>query len=200
VDDLIARSQGARFAALACFALAVFLVAGVGLRVLHQTLLRSGNAPQLLELGPGSGAKMNDTSKKVEIRLGLFDEFLGKLVSDLGEIEVPDGKRVFTGCLLCRIASNLIAARRLLNYQHHVLEADMLVRSALEALFWLGALIEDEGFINSILADHDHRLKQRAKLKLNIPADILHVSSAEREALNKKNRRDRRERKQTSES
>jgi hypothetical protein len=142
---------------------------------------------------------MSSNFKKAEIRLGLFDEFLGKLVSDLGMIEVPDGKRVFTGCLLCRIASNLIAARRLLNY-HHVLEADLLVRSALETLFWLGALIEDAGFINSISADHDHRFKQGARLRLDLPADILHVSSAEREALNKKNRRNRSEGKQTSES
>jgi hypothetical protein len=129
--------------------------------------------------------KKGSTSKKIGLRLALFDEFLGKLVSDLGMIKVPDGKRVYTGCLLCRIASNLIATRRLLNY-HHVLEADMLVRSALEALFWLGALIEDEGFIDSISADHDHRFKQRARLKLNLPPDLLHVSSAEREALNKK--------------
>ena len=116
--------------------------------------------------------------------VGILKDGRRLLTKDISALRVSDtcAKQLPAACVLCRIATNLKAIDKLYN-ENMVLEANTILRSCMESVFWLGAISRQPGFVDKIIKDDDARRRNLAKNVLKIPDTLLELTQSDKEAL-----------------
>jgi hypothetical protein len=121
---------------------------------------------------------------QLDVFVSILDDGLKEIV---GEVDVLDISRqevqqVFGACLLCRVTTNLTGVR-ILHRSKLPLEADTLLRSGLESIFWLGAISRDSAFIEKIKKQDNQSKKLLAKNVLKHTVHLTQLSADTIEAV-----------------